>query len=128
MNSYNIAIVGATGAVGEEILNVLDEMKFPVNALLPLASAKSAGERVEFRGEEYVVKERFLAQVDLFLHILLHLQRHLELLLLITQVTLECKKTSRSLCLNAIRKILKNGVKQALSPTQIAQQSKWCKF
>ena len=34
MNSYNIAIVGATGAVGEEILNVLDEMKFPVNALL----------------------------------------------------------------------------------------------
>ena len=57
MNSYNIAIVGATGAVGEEILNVLDEMKFPVNALLPLASAKSAGGRVEFRGEEYVVKE-----------------------------------------------------------------------
>ena len=57
MNSYNIAIVGATGAVGEEILKVLEEMKFPVNELLPLASAKSAGGRVEFCGEEYVVKE-----------------------------------------------------------------------
>ncbi len=57
MSSYNIAIVGATGAVGEEILRVLDEMNFPVKDILPLASAKSAGEKVEFRGKEYVVKE-----------------------------------------------------------------------
>ena len=46
MSSYNIAIVGATGAVGEEILRVLDEMNFPVKDILPLASAKSAGEIV----------------------------------------------------------------------------------
>ena len=57
MSSYNIAIVGATGAVGEEILRVLDEMNFPVKDILPLASAKSAGEKVEFRGKEYVVRE-----------------------------------------------------------------------
>ena len=57
MSSYNIAIVGATGAVGEEILRVLDEMNFPVKDILPLASAKSAGEKVEFRSKEYVVRE-----------------------------------------------------------------------
>ena len=57
MSSYNIAIVGATGAVGEEILRVLDEINFPVKDILPLASAKSAGEKVEFRGKEYVVRE-----------------------------------------------------------------------
>ena len=57
MNSYNIAIVGATGAVGEEILNVLDEVNFPVKDLLLLASSRSAGGKIEFRGKEYTVKE-----------------------------------------------------------------------
>ncbi|MDA3057896.1 aspartate-semialdehyde dehydrogenase [Campylobacter sp. VBCF_05 NA6] len=57
MNRYNIAIVGATGAVGEEILRVLSELNFPVADILPLASARSAGEVVEFEGKEYVVKE-----------------------------------------------------------------------
>lgn len=57
MRGYNIAIVGATGAVGEEILRVLEEMKFPVNDLLPLASAKSAGSEIEFMGESYRVVE-----------------------------------------------------------------------
>ena len=57
MNSYNIAIVGATGAVGEEILNVLDEVNFPVKDLLLLASSRSAGGKIEFRGKEFVVKE-----------------------------------------------------------------------
>ncbi|EAJ0348576.1 aspartate-semialdehyde dehydrogenase [Campylobacter lari] len=52
-----IAIVGATGAVGEELLNVLDELDFPVESILPLASAKSAGSEVEFRGKSYKVKE-----------------------------------------------------------------------
>ncbi|MBM0637224.1 aspartate-semialdehyde dehydrogenase [Campylobacter sp. VicNov18] len=52
-----IAIVGATGAVGEEILNVLDELDFPVESILPLASAKSAGSEVEFKGKFYKVKE-----------------------------------------------------------------------
>ena len=57
MNSYNIAIVGATGAVGEEILNVLDEVNFPVKDLLLLASSRSAGGKIEFRGKEFVVQE-----------------------------------------------------------------------
>lgn len=52
-----IAIVGATGVVGEELLNVLDELKFPVESILPLASAKSAGTSVEFRGKTYKVQE-----------------------------------------------------------------------
>lgn len=57
MRKYNIAIVGATGAVGEEILIVLDELNFPVGDILPLASARSAGSMVEFRGKEYKVLE-----------------------------------------------------------------------
>ncbi|MCH5336742.1 MAG: aspartate-semialdehyde dehydrogenase [Campylobacter sp.] len=52
-----IAIVGATGAVGEELLNVLDELDFPVESILPLASAKSVGEEVEFKNKTYKVKE-----------------------------------------------------------------------
>ena len=55
MNRYNIAIVGATGAVGEEILRVLSQLNFPVADILPLASARSAGEVVEFEGKEYPV-------------------------------------------------------------------------
>ncbi len=54
---YNIAVVGATGAVGEEIFRVLEERKFPVGDLLPLASASSAGKSIEFNGKEYVVDE-----------------------------------------------------------------------
>ena len=57
MKEKKIAIVGATGAVGEELLNVLDELDFPVESILPLASAKSAGSEVEFRGKFYKVKE-----------------------------------------------------------------------
>lgn len=52
-----IAIIGATGAVGEELLNVLDELNFPVENILPLASAKSVGSSVEFRGKTYKVQE-----------------------------------------------------------------------
>lgn len=57
MRKFNIAVVGATGAVGEEIFNVLAELDFPVADVLPLASAKSAGETIEFKGKSYVVKE-----------------------------------------------------------------------
>ena len=57
MKKQKIAIVGATGAVGEELLNVLDELKFPVESILPLASAKSAGSELEFQGKFYKVKE-----------------------------------------------------------------------
>lgn len=52
-----IAIVGATGAVGEELLNVLAELEFPVESILPLASAKSAGIDVNFKGKNYKVQE-----------------------------------------------------------------------
>jgi len=57
MKKYNVAVAGATGAVGEEIARVLVELDFPVGEFLPLASAKSAGSKVEFNGREYVVKE-----------------------------------------------------------------------
>lgn len=52
-----IAIVGATGAVGEELLNVLAELEFPIESILPLASAKSAGIDVNFKGKNYKVQE-----------------------------------------------------------------------
>ncbi len=54
---YNIAVVGASGAVGEEIFRVLEEQKFPVGDVLPLASARSAGGKIEFNGKEYVIEE-----------------------------------------------------------------------
>ncbi|MBD3807889.1 MAG: aspartate-semialdehyde dehydrogenase, partial [Epsilonproteobacteria bacterium] len=57
MKKYNVAVVGASGAVGEELFRVLEEQKFPVANLLPLASARSAGETIEFNGEEYKIEE-----------------------------------------------------------------------
>lgn len=57
MRKYNIAVVGATGAVGEEIFRVLEEVNFPVGDLLPLASSKSAGKKIEFKGKDYSVVE-----------------------------------------------------------------------
>lgn len=57
MKKYNIAILGATGAVGQEMLKVLEEYDIPVNRLLPLASAKSAGGYVRFKGEEIQIEE-----------------------------------------------------------------------
>jgi aspartate-semialdehyde dehydrogenase len=50
--SYHVAIVGATGAVGEELLRVLERRAFPVERLLPLCSERSAGTSVSFRGEQ----------------------------------------------------------------------------
>jgi aspartate-semialdehyde dehydrogenase len=55
--SVNVAIVGATGAVGQEFLNVLAERNFPIKNLKLLASAKSAGKQVEFMGKTYTVEE-----------------------------------------------------------------------
>ena len=55
--SVNVAIVGATGAVGQEFLTVLAERKFPIKNLKLLASARSAGKTVEFLGKAYVVEE-----------------------------------------------------------------------
>lgn len=57
MKKYNVAVVGASGAVGEELFRVLEEQKFPVANMLPLASARSAGEEIEFNGEIYKIEE-----------------------------------------------------------------------
>lgn len=53
----NIAIVGASGAVGQEFLRVLDEQNFPIERLELFGSKRSAGRSYTFRGKEYVVKE-----------------------------------------------------------------------
>ncbi len=54
---YTVAVVGATGAVGQQMIKYLELRNFPVKELRPLASARSAGQTVSFRGEEVVVKE-----------------------------------------------------------------------
>jgi aspartate-semialdehyde dehydrogenase len=54
---YNIAVVGATGAVGEELFRVMEELNLPVNELLPLASANSAGDIIQFKNKDYKVIE-----------------------------------------------------------------------
>jgi aspartate-semialdehyde dehydrogenase len=53
---YDVAVVGATGAVGEAMLEILAERKFPVNRVYPLASERSAGKRVPF-GDTYLTVE-----------------------------------------------------------------------
>ena len=53
----NVAIVGASGAVGQEFLRVLDEQNFPVDNLLLFGSKRSAGRKYTWRGREYEVKE-----------------------------------------------------------------------
>ena len=57
MRKFNVAVVGATGAVGEELFRVMEEVDFPVGELLPLASAKSAGIEIEFKGKNHKVVE-----------------------------------------------------------------------
>jgi len=54
---YNIVVVGATGAVGTEILHVLSERKFPVGSLKLCATARSAGKEITFEGNTYIVEE-----------------------------------------------------------------------
>ena len=53
---YDVAIVGATGAVGEVLISILDERNFPVNNLYPLASKRSAGSKVKCQGKSWVVE------------------------------------------------------------------------
>ena len=55
--SYHVALVGATGAVGAELLNVMERRGFPVERLLPLSSSRSAGKTVSFRNREIVTEE-----------------------------------------------------------------------
>lgn len=57
MRKFNVAVVGATGAVGEELFRVMEAYNFPINKLVPLASSRSAGSKVEFAGKEITVLE-----------------------------------------------------------------------
>ncbi len=62
MKKYNIAVVGATGAVGQTILSILEERQFPIKDLYPLASKRSAGKKVQYCNQEYTIQD--LAQFD----------------------------------------------------------------
>ncbi len=55
--SVNVAVVGVTGAVGQEFLNVLAERNFPIKNLKLLASVRSAGKKIDFKGTTYTVEE-----------------------------------------------------------------------
>ena len=57
MKKYNVAILGATGAVGQEFLNLIEERNFPFSELKMLASKRSAGKKIQFMGKEYTVEE-----------------------------------------------------------------------
>ena len=56
MKQYTVAVLGATGAVGQEMIRILQERNFPVKKLIPLASARSAGKKLTFRGEEVTIE------------------------------------------------------------------------
>ncbi|MDP6653039.1 MAG: aspartate-semialdehyde dehydrogenase [Gammaproteobacteria bacterium] len=62
MSNYNVAVVGATGAVGEAMLSILEQRDFPVNELYPLASERSAGKTVMYKNKP--VKVQNLAEFD----------------------------------------------------------------
>lgn len=54
---YRIGILGASGAVGAEMIKILEERNFPITELRPLASARSAGKKLKFRGEDVEIKK-----------------------------------------------------------------------
>ncbi|WP_294502112.1 aspartate-semialdehyde dehydrogenase [uncultured Victivallis sp.] len=56
-NGYNVAVAGATGAVGVEMVKTLEKRNFPVKSLKLLASARSAGKTMKFKGEDVVIEE-----------------------------------------------------------------------
>ena len=56
-NMYDVAVVGATGAVGEVMMSILEERDFPVGNLYPVASSRSAGNRVQFKGQHIKVQD-----------------------------------------------------------------------
>ncbi|MDX8403723.1 MAG: aspartate-semialdehyde dehydrogenase [Mariprofundaceae bacterium] len=56
-DGYVVAVVGATGTVGQTMLEILSERDFPISELIPVASSRSAGSTVEFKGKDYVVQD-----------------------------------------------------------------------
>jgi len=68
--AYTVAVVGATGAVGSEMIEVLEERVFPVGTLIPLASSRSAGGTITFKGEDVLIQvltQESFAGVDIAL-------------------------------------------------------------
>jgi len=57
MREYKTAVVGATGAVGQEMIKILEERSFPIKEIKLLASARSAGKRLKFKGKDVIVEE-----------------------------------------------------------------------
>ena len=57
MKQYTVAVLGATGAVGQEMMKILAERNFPVGKLIPLASARSAGKTLKFKGRDVEIRE-----------------------------------------------------------------------
>ena len=57
MKTYTVAVLGATGAVGQEMIKILEERNFPVGKLVPLASERSAGRKILFKSEEVTIQE-----------------------------------------------------------------------
>lgn len=55
--AFHVAVVGATGAVGQQMLKTLEERNFPISTLTLLSSPRSAGKAVIFKGQEYIVQE-----------------------------------------------------------------------
>jgi aspartate-semialdehyde dehydrogenase len=55
--SFDVAVVGATGAVGETMLSILEQRNFPVNNLYPLTSNRSAGKRIKYKDKSYIVED-----------------------------------------------------------------------
>ena len=62
MKKYDVAVVGATGAVGEQMLSILAQRKFPVNNVYALASSRSAGKTISFADQVLEVQD--LAKFD----------------------------------------------------------------
>ena len=60
-DKYTVAVVGATGAVGNEMVSILEERNFPVGDLRLLASERSEGKQIEFKGKK---EERMLAGIE----------------------------------------------------------------
>lgn len=70
MREYTVAVLGATGAVGREMIKILEEYDFPTKELIPLASGRSAGKKLTYKGEEVIVQEatdRVFESVDIVL-------------------------------------------------------------
>ncbi len=57
MKTYTVAVLGATGAVGQEMIKILQERQFPVGKLIPLASKRSAGKTLRFHGQDVTIQE-----------------------------------------------------------------------